>query len=1013
MAGGSILKAVNGASVVGGTMTIAANSMLDVEGSAVLAGVAVTGTNGESPSTIEIGVKTEGSSLTLLDGTSIIGGNMLVTTDSILDVESELGATLDGVAVRIDAPSTIEIGVNTDGGSVLTVLDGTSFTGGNMIIAADSMFDVESAAGATLHGVTVANAGTIQVEHGSVLGVLGTTISNGALNLAGLGTLDLEGGTTLDHVTVGGTSGPGGSVINVSGAVTIQDETAVNGGEMSIAKGATLDIENPVTGTGASFNGVDVVNSGTIQVDSAGPGETTINLLLDGGTDITGGTLLIHVGFPIGTIEGAVEIGMGGATFDDVQVINNNLLAIDQSVALTIADGTSIKGGNLTMAAASTLDVESSVGAVLDGAAVTGTSGEGTSTIDIGLHTDGGSSLTLIDGTSISGGDMTIAADSKLFVESSGGATLHGVTVTNEGTIQVDNEALSTTVTLVLDGGTTLVGGNLVIHDPLSADEGVVEIEAGGATFDGVTVTNNNELIIDSSATLTLTDDTIITGGTIDDAGTMLVVSASEIDNATIDGGGDIVVTDPLTLSGVTLDDVTLSGSFTNLDTLTIDETVTLNGATLSGGTIDDAGTLLVTAASEIDKATIDGGGDVTANETLTLSAVTLADVTLSGSFTNVGTLTVEDTVTLNGATLSGGSLNIFGVLDSTGTSTLSDITITNVGTLESTSGTLTISDPAGPTLTNAGTLEANGGELDITNEPVINTGTLQAIDDSILKLTTTAVTNTGGTVNVGGGSTLDLAGTEIDNGSLTNSGTTNSTGTSTLSDVTITNVGTLESTGGKLTISDPAGPTLTNAGTLEANGGELDITSEPVINTGTLQAIDDSILKLTSTTVTNTGGTVNVGLGSTLDLSATEIDNGTLTNSGMLSSTGTSTLSDVTITNTGTFNVASGTLTVDPAPFINTGTVDVESGAILVLSGETLTNTGGQVNAAVGSTLDLSATEIDNGTLTNAGTTNSTGTSTLSDVAISNTGTFNVASGTLTVDPSPFINTGTVDVES
>src|SRR5581483_1577026 len=118
-------------------------------------------------------------------------------------------------------------------------------------------------------------------------------------------------------------------------------------GEMSIANGATLDIENPVTGTGAILNGVDVFNSGTIQVDRAGPGSTDITLLLDGGTKVTGGTLLVHVGFPVRGIEGVVEIGAGGATLDDVTVINNNQLIIDPLATLTLTDNTTVTGGTI------------------------------------------------------------------------------------------------------------------------------------------------------------------------------------------------------------------------------------------------------------------------------------------------------------------------------------------------------------------------------------------------------------------------------------------------------------------------------------------------------------------------------------------------------------------------------------------------------------------------------------------------------------------------------------------
>ncbi len=164
--------------------------------------------------------------------------------------------------------------------------------------------------------------------------------------------------------------------------------------------------------------------------------------------------------------------------------------------------------------------------------------------------------------------------------------------------------------------------------------------------------------------------------------------------------------------------------------------------------------------------------------------------------------------------------------MDVTGTSAISDVGITNTSLIESTGGVLTIDPATVVTLTNSGTLEANGGELDITGEPVANTGTLQAIDDSTLKLTTTTVTNTGaGTVTVDLGSTLDLVSAIITGGTLTNNGTLDSTGTSAISDVGITNTSLIESTGGVLTIDPATVVTLTNSGTLEANGGELDIT--------------------------------------------------------------------------------------------------------------------------------------------------------------------------------------------
>src|SRR6202034_4256097 len=111
-----------------------------------------------------------------------------------------------------------------------------------------------------------------------------------------------------------------------------------------------------------------------------------------------------------------------------------------------------------------------------DGVTVTGTTSPTASLIEIGAHTTSGSILTLDDGTSIKNGTLTIAGGSTLDVESSTGATLDGVNVMNSGSIQVDSAVGgTTTVTLVLDGGTTVTGGTLTIHAPGSVAEGVVE----------------------------------------------------------------------------------------------------------------------------------------------------------------------------------------------------------------------------------------------------------------------------------------------------------------------------------------------------------------------------------------------------------------------------------------------------------------------------------------------------------------------------------------------------------
>src|ERR1700709_2582676 len=112
----------------------------------------------------------------------------------------------------------------------------------------------------------------------------------------------------------------------------------------------------------------------------------------------------------------------------------------------------------------------------------------------------------------------------------------------------------------------------------------------------------------------------------------------------------------------------------------------------------------------------------------------------------------------------------------------------------------------------------------------------LKATGDSRIKSSAPVADKTaGGTVTVDLGSTLDLVSANISGGSVGNSGTIDSTGTTAIANVGITNTGLIESTSGILTIDPVAGPTITNSGTIEANGGELDITSDPVGNTGSL----------------------------------------------------------------------------------------------------------------------------------------------------------------------------------
>ena len=101
-----------------------------------------------------------------------------------------------------------------------------------------------------------------------------------------------------------------------------------------------------------------MANGGNIEIGIVANGDPI--LLLDGGTVVSNGALTVG-------LAGTLEIGAGGATFDNVTVENNNILTIDGGVALTLHDNTVISNGNLAIGALGVLDVEQGLGALSEG----------------------------------------------------------------------------------------------------------------------------------------------------------------------------------------------------------------------------------------------------------------------------------------------------------------------------------------------------------------------------------------------------------------------------------------------------------------------------------------------------------------------------------------------------------------------------------------------------------------------------------------------------------------------
>ncbi len=399
----------------------------------------------------------------------------------------------------------------------------------------------------TVAADTLSSAATLDIESGGSLSLSGTSSNSGTIEISG--TLTLSNGTLVNSgEQIGSITAESGGSLTVYGGT-------IKGGAVTIDAGGTFDLARG-TGLVVTLDGVSVSSDGNIDVD---PQVSGAILMLDDDTTITGGTL------SIGKISGQsveldIEVGTSGpgATLDGVTVTNDGQIDVDLNASgaiLTLDGGTTISGGMLTVGLHGRLDIESGAGATLDGVSI---NNSGTVQVDATKST---STLTLVDGTTISGGGLTIGGGSTLNIAYGSndlGATLDDVSVSNSGTIQIGT--LAGDLTLKLEDGTTISGGTISVG---------------------------------AYSTLALNGATI-SGATIDETGT-----GSDVDvkaGSTITGGaslndGDVSIESGQTL---TLGNVTVSGATFNFfgfgDTLKIGQPSSFNGAIAglaSGDAID------------------------------------------------------------------------------------------------------------------------------------------------------------------------------------------------------------------------------------------------------------------------------------------------------------------------------------------------------------------------------------------------------------------------------------------
>ncbi|RJJ65541.1 fibronectin-binding autotransporter adhesin ShdA [Salmonella enterica] len=529
---------------------------------------------------------------------------------SVTLIDSQTAITTDFDSVTLDADTsampdylTINAGVDANDNTNYELSTGLSwYAGANSARAAHGTFTVDADSTFTV---------TSELDETTA-----TSNWNGSkLTKQGDGTLILSN-TGNDY---------GDTVID-GGILAAKDAASIGTGDVTIAESATLalsqgTLDNNVTGEG------QIVKSGSDELIVTGDNNYS------GGTTITGGTL---------TADHADSLGTGAIANSGVLQVGEGELENTLSGA-----GSLVKTGTGEL----TLSGDNSYSGTTT---ITG----GTLTAD---HAD-----SLGTGTIANSGVLQVG-EGELENTLSGSGSLVK-TGTGELTLSGDN---------TYSGGTTITGGTLTADHADSLGSGDIDnngvLQVGEGELKN-TLSGTGSLVKIGTGELTLSGDNDYSGGTTIDDGVLIADNADSLGTGTIANNGVLQVGEgelKNTLSGtgslvkIGTGELTLSGDNTYSGGTTIDDGVLIaaNVNALSGGDVDNSGTLMLDAngAFELANVTTHSGATTALAAGSTLDAGQLTQEDGSTLSIDLGAATDEAMITADSVTL-GGTLNVTGI---------------------------------------------------------------------------------------------------------------------------------------------------------------------------------------------------------------------------------------------------------------------------------------------------------------------------------------------------------------
>lgn len=884
-------------------------------------------------------------SLVMTGGSSSANLNLEGFSETIASLGGDLNSTLDlnGAALTISGAPPAS-GVNTTfAGVIKDALGGVGTltmneTGGTLVLSGQN----------TYAGGTTLDAGTLGVTNNASLGAGGLTMNGGtlqtaaaltnfntAINLAGAGTIDLDGQTS--SFAAGIINGSGALTFTNSGAagavLTLQGTNGFTGGS-TLATGAIVGIQQ----TGALGTGGLTFNGGTLQTQAALNDGSAVTMTGAGTVDVFGNAATLS-----GTIGGAGALKVTDNSTNGGGSLTLSGAGNSYSGGTTVAVGSGASGVTLFAGAQNALG---SGGVTLTGA--NGANGATTATLNLqgNAQTIASLSANQYGVLDLYGGALTVSGGTPASTIFAG--VLQDSSVGGAGTLTLNE----TGGTLVLSGantyagGTTLSAGTLGVANNASLGGGTLTLDGGTLQTQAALTGFGNAISLGGSATVDIAGFTSTFSGEINGAGTLSVINSGT--------GGVLNVTNSLNgfTGGTEIGAGATVGVYENgnlgIGTLTFNGGAlrTQNGLTqfsvpidmAAAGTVDlygqqsyfsgaigGAGPLTITDSSHngggsltlLGSNTGTGGLDVTAGaggigvqadapDALGAGAVVMngaassANLGLGGYAESISSLAGDAKSTLN---LDGAALTVGG----SGTTTTFAGLITDSSLAHS--GSLTMSGAGTLVLTGAntyagGTTLSNGGTIAVRNNASLGAG-IATFNGGVLQ-TQAALTNFANAVNLAGAGTIDLDG----NSSAFTGGIGGAGGLSVLD----------SGTGGVLTLS---GSDSFTGGTVIESGATLALAGNGSLGAGSLNVNSGGTFELNGLNRTIGGGVVNNG---------TIVNGlGTLT-APSYSGAGTLNLSLQTsapaLNVTGAANVAGGTFTLGNHPGAGTYTA-IAAGAL------------------------------------------------------------------------------------